>query len=58
MDPNAVIDSYVDDVVRRLPFRQRRDVGFELRSLLGEERSSKPTSRRCRKGRRRTTSST
>ena len=37
MNPNAMIESYVDDVVRRLPFRQRRDVGFELRSLLGEE---------------------
>lgn len=41
MDPNAVIESYVDDVVRRLPFRQRRDVGFELRSLLGEELQAK-----------------
>jgi hypothetical protein len=37
MDPKAVIESYVDDVVRRLPRRQRSDVGFELRSLLSEE---------------------
>ncbi len=37
MEPNAIIESYVSDIVRRLPRRQRRDVGFELRSLLGEE---------------------
>ncbi len=37
MDPQALIESYVDDVVRRLPRRQRSDVGLELRSLLGEE---------------------
>jgi hypothetical protein len=41
MNPNAVIESYVDDVVRRLPRWQRRDVGFELRSLLGEELGAK-----------------
>jgi hypothetical protein len=34
---NAIIEAYVDDVVRRLPRRQRRDVGVELRSLLSEE---------------------
>jgi hypothetical protein len=37
MDPNAIIGTYVQDVVRRLPRRQRNDVGFELRSLLTEE---------------------
>lgn len=37
MDPKAIIESYVGDVVRRLPRRQRNDVGFELRSLLNEE---------------------
>lgn len=37
MDPQVLIESYVDDVVRRLPRRQRSDVGLELRSLLGEE---------------------
>jgi hypothetical protein len=37
MDPKVLIESYVDDVVRRLPRRQRADVGAELRSLLGEE---------------------
>lgn len=37
MDPDAVIESYVSDVVRRLPARRRRDVGPELRSLLDEE---------------------
>jgi hypothetical protein len=37
MDPQVLIESYVDDVIRRLPRRQRSDVGAELRSLLGEE---------------------
>lgn len=37
MDPNAIIDSYVADVVRHLPRRQRVDVALELRSLLDEE---------------------
>ncbi|GGR27618.1 hypothetical protein ACFOE1_06155 [Agromyces mediolanus] len=37
MDPNAIIDSYVGDVVRHLPRRQRTDVARELRSLLREE---------------------
>jgi hypothetical protein len=37
MDPLVLIESYVDDVVRRLPRRQRSDVGAELRSLLSEE---------------------
>lgn len=37
MDPNAIIDSYVGDVVRHLPRRQRADVALELRSLLDEE---------------------
>lgn len=37
MDPKVLIESYVTDVVRRLPRRQRNDVGFELRALLGEE---------------------
>ncbi|MFC9558085.1 hypothetical protein [Agromyces sp. NPDC056965] len=37
MDPNVIIESYVSDVVGRLPRRQRADVGFELRSLLREE---------------------
>jgi len=37
MNPEAIIDTYVDDVVRRLPRGKRADVAFELRSLLGEE---------------------
>jgi hypothetical protein len=36
-NPDGLIDAYVNDVVRRLPARQRRDVGFELRALLREE---------------------
>jgi len=37
VNPEAIIDTYVTDVVRRLPRKQRADVAFELRSLLGEE---------------------
>jgi hypothetical protein len=37
MEPDDIIASYVDEVVRRIPRRQRRDVGLELRSLLAEE---------------------
>jgi hypothetical protein len=36
-----MIESYVDDVIRRLPRGQRRDVGLELRSLLSEELDAK-----------------
>lgn len=43
MDPQVLIESYVDDVVRRLPRRQRSDVGAELRSLLGEELTARAT---------------
>jgi hypothetical protein len=35
--PDDLIEAYVGDVVKRLPGRQRSDVGFELRALLGEE---------------------
>ncbi|MCJ1709546.1 hypothetical protein [Microbacterium sp. VKM Ac-2923] len=37
MDPYAIINSYVADVVRHLPRRQRADVVRELRSLLDDE---------------------
>jgi hypothetical protein len=37
MNPDALIESYVGDVVRHLPRSQRNDVAFELRSLLREE---------------------
>src|SRR5690554_3817169 len=37
MDAKAIIDSYVGDVVRHLPRRQRSDVARELQSLLDEE---------------------
>ncbi|ANJ25988.1 hypothetical protein [Agromyces aureus] len=37
MKPEALIESYVAEVVRYLPRRLRDDVGFELRSLLTEE---------------------
>jgi hypothetical protein len=35
--PDDLIEAYVADVIRRLPGRQRNDVGFELRALLREE---------------------
>lgn len=37
MNANDVIESYVTDIAVRLPRRQRNDVAFELRALLGEE---------------------
>jgi hypothetical protein len=37
MNAHDIIDSYVADVVRRLPRRQRLDTGAELRSLLIDE---------------------
>lgn len=37
MTTDALIETYVADVVRRIPRRQRADVAFELRSLLQEE---------------------
>lgn len=37
MKPDALIESYVSEVVGHLPRKQRADVGFELRSLLTEE---------------------
>lgn len=36
MNAKEVIDSYVHDVVRRLPATQRGEVGLELRGLLAE----------------------
>ncbi|HJR73554.1 MAG TPA: hypothetical protein VJ806_07920 [Luteimonas sp.] len=36
MNPNDVIEAYVVDVVRRLPRKDREEIGFELRGLLSE----------------------
>lgn len=36
MNPNDVIETYVADVVRRVPTKERNDIGFELRALLAE----------------------
>lgn len=36
MNAHAVIESYVADVVRRLPARERDGISLELRGLLGE----------------------
>jgi hypothetical protein len=37
MNPIAVIETYVGEVVSHLPRKQRNDVAFELRALLNEE---------------------
>ena len=36
MNPNDVIESYVSDVIRRVPLKERNDIGVELRTLLSE----------------------
>ncbi|GAA0424995.1 hypothetical protein Acor_36740 [Acrocarpospora corrugata] len=41
MNPDDLIQNYVDDVARLLPRGQRRDVAFELRALLTEELAAK-----------------
>lgn len=43
MNPIAIIETYVADVVRRLPRAKRTDVAFELRSLLLEELDGRAT---------------
>ncbi|MEQ1779886.1 MAG: hypothetical protein ABMA14_00900 [Hyphomonadaceae bacterium] len=35
--PDDLIEAYVVDVIKRLPARQRNDVGYELRALLTED---------------------
>jgi uncharacterized membrane protein YfcA len=37
MDASEVIEAYIDDTVRLMPGRRRRDVATELRSLLNEK---------------------
>lgn len=41
MTPDAVIDTYVSDVAKRLPRAKRNDVALELKALLGEELQGK-----------------
>lgn len=36
MNPNDVIDAYVAEVMRRVPARERNEIGLELRGLLSE----------------------
>lgn len=36
MSPNDVIEAYVVDVIRRVPRKERDEIGFELRGLLAE----------------------
>jgi hypothetical protein len=36
MNPNDVIETYVGEVMRRVPRRERNDIGLELRDLLTE----------------------
>ena len=40
MDAKTLIESYVDDVARRLPRKIRNEVGLELRALLTDELTS------------------
>lgn len=44
MNPNDVIEAYVVDVMRRLPRRERNEVGLELRGLLDEMLSARAES--------------
>lgn len=37
MNPDAIIETYVGDIVGHLPRKQRKDVAYELRSLLADE---------------------
>jgi len=41
MNPNELIEAYVNEVAAQLPRKQRNDVAFELRALLGEELQGK-----------------
>lgn len=41
MNTNDVIEAYVADVMRRLPRKQRDEIGFELRGLLTETLAEK-----------------
>ncbi len=41
MNVSDLIETYVTDVAVQLPRRQRNDVAFELRALLGEELQAK-----------------
>ena len=41
MNSKDMIESYVHDVAAQLPRKQRNDVAFELRALLGEELQAK-----------------
>ena len=54
MDAKSLIDSYVDDVARRLPRKIRNEVGLKLRALLTDElTSARPPQagdRGCRNG--------
>lgn len=43
MNPNDVIETYVADVMRRVPARERHDVGLELRNLLIEMLADRAT---------------
>lgn len=40
MDAKSLIESYIDDVARRLPRKIRNEVGLELRALLTDEVAS------------------
>ena len=44
MNPDQLIESYVSDVIRRLPRGQRTDVAAELRALMREELADRAAS--------------
>jgi hypothetical protein len=41
MNSERVVQLYIDEVIKRLPFKQRRDIAGELRSLIAEELAAK-----------------
>ena len=45
MDVDALIESYVEDVVQQLPRKQRQDVALELRGLVRDELQSRAASK-------------
>lgn len=47
MNADELIECYVNDVAAQLPRRQRNDVAFELRALLGEELHARAQEQGC-----------
>jgi hypothetical protein len=47
MNPNDVIEAFVRDVMRRVPAKDRNDIGMELRGLLADMRWPRAIGRRA-----------